>query len=232
MAVHTGAPELREGDYFGLALNRVARLRDAAHGGQILVSLAAEELVRDALPEGTSLRTLGEHRLRDLTRPERVFQILDSRLPDDFPPLRTLDTLPNNLPRHLTSFVGRRSDVAEVRQLITEAPLVTLSGPGGVGKTRLCLQVAAEQLDMYADGAWLVEFETLNDDWMNRTSGPERAGSHDLLVGQSYRAPRTGLLQAGTAEAELRTDRHWVVPTGGGYFFAPSISALRLFAED
>src|SRR5262249_26866348 len=107
MALHTGAAEERDGDYYGPTLNRAARLMSAGHGGQVLISQATYELIRDQPPEGASLRDLGEHRLKDLARPEHVFQLSSLALPSAFPPLRSLDSLPNNLPRQLTSFVGR-----------------------------------------------------------------------------------------------------------------------------
>ena len=115
------------------------------------------------LPSDVTLTDLGEHWLKDLAQPEHLYQVSVDGLPTAFPPLKSLVTLPNNLPRYLSTFVGRREDVAQVRQLIVEAPLVTLTGPGGVGKTRLCLQVAAELLETFQDGAWLVELETLSD---------------------------------------------------------------------
>src|SRR5262245_47954984 len=107
VALHAGEADLREGDYYGGAVNRAARLRAIAHGGQTLLSMATEELVRDTLPAGVTLRDLGEHRLSDLARPEHVFQVQAAGVPAEFPPLRSLDTLPNNLPLQLTSFVGR-----------------------------------------------------------------------------------------------------------------------------
>ena len=163
MALHTGEAELREGDYYGLAVNRCARLRAIAHGGQVLLSRATAELVRDALPEGAGLRPLGSHRLKDLQRPEQVSQLLHPDLPADFPPLRSLDTLPNNLPRQVTSFIGREREVAEVKRLLYPGALVTLTGAGGIGKTRLALQVAADLLDQYRDGVWLVELAPATD---------------------------------------------------------------------
>ncbi len=161
--IKTGEAEAREGDYFGPALNRAARLMSIAYGGQILLSGAAAEMVRDHLPEGAALRDLGEHRLKDLVRPERVFQLLGPGLPDDFPALRSLNALPNNLPVQLTSFIGREQEMAEVKDLLTTTHLLTLTGPGGTGKTRLSLQVAAEVLDVFPDGAWLVELAPLAD---------------------------------------------------------------------
>jgi class 3 adenylate cyclase len=132
MALHTGAAEERGGDYFGPPLNRVARLLSAGHGGQILLSLAAQELVREQLPEETALRGLGEWRLKDLFRPERVFQLTATDLPSEFPPLRTLEGRPNNLPLQPTPLVGREREVAEVTQRLSasETRLLTLTGPG------------------------------------------------------------------------------------------------------
>jgi GTP cyclohydrolase II len=142
--IHTGVAELRDGDYFGPSVNRAARLMSAAHGGQIVVSLVTEELVRDALPADTELRQLGEHRLRDVGRPEDVFQVCHPRLRADFPPLRSLEHLPGKLPVFLTSFVGRDRELDSVRDALAQARIVTLIGVGGVGKTRLALQVAAD----------------------------------------------------------------------------------------
>src|SRR3712207_5036599 len=141
MALHTGAAEHRDNDYFGPPLNRVARLLAAGHGGQILLSAVAQGLVREALPPDVDLRDLGEHRLKDLTMPERILQVIAPNLPADFPPLKTLELRRNNLPLQPTPFIGREREVATVRQrlLQPEVRLLTLTGPGGVGKTRLSL---------------------------------------------------------------------------------------------
>ncbi|MEX2547430.1 MAG: tetratricopeptide repeat protein [Chloroflexota bacterium] len=164
MGLHTGEPTQTErSGYVGMDVHRAARIAAAGHGGQLLLSQTTRELIATDLPTGTSLTDLGEHWLKDLAQPEHLYQLNGPNAPAAFPPLRSLVTLPNNLPRNLSSFVGRRQDVAEVRQLTTEAPLTTLTGPGGVGKTRLCLQVAAELVDTFADGAWLIELETLTD---------------------------------------------------------------------
>ena len=163
MALHTGAAETRDGDYFGQSLNRVARILASAHGGQVLLSLPTEELVRDNLPPGVQLRALGEHRLRDLARPEHLFQLVAPDLPSQFPALRSLESVPNNLPVQLTSFVGRERELAEVKRLLGSTRLLTLTGSGGTGKTRVSLQVSAELLEQYHDGVWFVEFATIDD---------------------------------------------------------------------
>ena len=160
-ALHRGPAEQRNGDYFGPTLNRTARLLSAGHGGQTLLSRTAREDL--ALPDGVELRDLGERRLRDLSRPERIFQLLAPDLPSEFPPLRSLEVLPNNLPAQLTTFIGRERELADVKRLVQSGRLVTLTGPGGTGKTRLSLQVAAELLESFADGVWLVELATLSD---------------------------------------------------------------------
>jgi predicted ATPase/class 3 adenylate cyclase len=163
MAVHAGAAEVREGDYAGSALNRVSRLLSAGHGGQTLFSQTAYDLVQGSSPEGITLRDLGAHSLKDLQQPLQVFQLVHPALPADFPPLRSLDVLPNNLPPQLTSFVGREQEMGEVRRLLSGTRLLTLTGAGGTGKTRLALQVAAELLDEFPDGVWLVDLATLVD---------------------------------------------------------------------
>ncbi len=161
--LHAGAADLRDGDYFGPALNRAARLLAIAHGGQTLISQTVYDLVRDALPEGAALRDLGAHRLKDLQRPERVHQLLHPGLPDEFPPLRSLEALPNNLPLQPTSFIGRERELTELRDLLPANRLLTLTGAGGSGKTRLALQLAAELVEAYPDGVWLVDLASLTD---------------------------------------------------------------------
>ena len=163
MGLHSGEAELRAGDYFGQALNRAARIMSVAHGGQILLSSLAAELAREHLPGDVSLLDLGEHRLRDLIRPEHIFQVLASDLPGEFPALKSLNSLPNNLPPQLTSFIGREREMQDARRLLASARLLTLIGPGGTGKTRLSLQLAADQLSEFKDGVWLVELAPLTD---------------------------------------------------------------------
>jgi predicted ATPase/class 3 adenylate cyclase len=163
MALHTGAAEVQDGDYVGACLNRMGRLSGIGHGGQTLLSRTTYELVREALPARASLRDLGEHRLRDLSAPEQVFQLLHPELPSEFPPLKSLDTPHHNLPVQLTSFVGRERDLAAVQQLLLVERLVTLTGAGGIGKTRLALQTAADLVDQFPDGVWLVDLAPLAD---------------------------------------------------------------------
>jgi predicted ATPase/class 3 adenylate cyclase/Tfp pilus assembly protein PilF len=165
MALHTGVTEERDGDYFGRPLNRVARLLATGHGGQVLLSQTTFDLVRDGMPAETSARPLGEHRLKDLGRPESIFQLLHPELADDFLPLRSLDNpdLKHNLPQQVTSFVGREKEIGEVRLLLERTALLTLTGAGGSGKTRLALQVAADMLDGSGGGVWLVELAPLTD---------------------------------------------------------------------
>jgi class 3 adenylate cyclase len=165
MALHTTAATPQDGDYLAPGLNRLSRLLTAAHGGQVLVSLATQDLARDALPAGSALRDLGEHPLRDLYRPEQVFQLLHPDLPADFPPIRTLATRPNNLPLQPTPFVGREDQVARIVDLLDrdDVRLLTITGPGGVGKTRLALQAAADLLESFPEGAWFVDLSVLDD---------------------------------------------------------------------
>ncbi len=163
MGLHTGEPILAADGYVGLDIHRSARICQAGWGGQILLSHATLELTREDLPAAFGLRDLGEHRLKDLHRPERIYQLLHPNLPADFPPLKSLDSMPNNLPRSLSSFIGREREIAEVKRLLASPFLLTLTGPGGCGKTRLALQVAADLVEGYADGVWLVELAPLSD---------------------------------------------------------------------
>ena len=163
MALHSGYADEREGDYFGPTVNRVARLLAIGHGGQVLVSAAASDLAQGDLPVRAALRELGAHRLKDLAHPEQVFQLLAEGLSAEFPALRSLESLPNNLPLQITSFLGRDEDVTEVKHLLQKTRLLTLAGMGGVGKTRLALQVGAEMLDQNPDGVWFVDLAGLQD---------------------------------------------------------------------
>lgn len=167
MALHTGVTEERGDDYVGPLLNRAARLLAAGHGGQILLTHATAMLALDNLPDGATLEDLGEHRLKDLFRPERVYQLAAPQLglPPQFPPLNSLQARPNNLPLQPTLFLGRDREVAEVRDTLSrdDVYLLTLTGPGGIGKSRLALQVAAELIDQFEDGVFFVPLASVSD---------------------------------------------------------------------
>jgi predicted ATPase/class 3 adenylate cyclase len=163
MGVHAGEPASRSSDYFGPVVNRAARIMAAGHGGQVLLSAAAAELVADRLAAGAGLRDLGLHRLKDLGRPERLFQLVHPDLGDGFPPLATLDRRPNNLPTQTSTFVGRDAELAQIgSRLADEAVrLLTLTGPGGTGKTRLALRAAADEIDRFEDGVFVVDLSAV-----------------------------------------------------------------------
>lgn len=161
--VHCGPSEARDGDFYGPVLNRAARVMSAAHGGQVLVTRAVVERAADRLPAEATLRDLGTVRLRDLASPERVYQLQHPALRAQFPPLRSLEATPNNLVQQLNSFVGRERELKEVRELLGRTRLLTLLGMGGIGKSRLSVQLGAELLDEYPDGVWLVELAPLAD---------------------------------------------------------------------
>lgn len=163
MGLHTGeASPTPDGDYTSLEVHRAARIAAAGHGGQILVSETTRALIGGSLPADVTIRDLGEHRLKDL-RPERLSQLVAAGLPADFPPIRSLDRRPNNLPTQLTSFVGRDHELAATLLLLDASRLLTLTGPGGTGKTRLALQLAAAAADRYPDGVWFVPLEPLRE---------------------------------------------------------------------
>ncbi|SRR5579884_626936 len=163
MALHTGNAEERDGDYFGQPLNRVARLLAIGHGGQVLLSAATQTLVLSALPPEAALKDRGLHRLKDLQEPEHVFQLLAPQLPEEFAPLNSLNLHRHNLPVQLSSFIGREKQIVEVQALLARARLLTLTGSGGTGKSRLSLQVAADLVETYRDGVWLVELAAVSD---------------------------------------------------------------------
>jgi class 3 adenylate cyclase len=165
IGLHTGEVQLRdEGNYAGPTINRTARLRDLAHGGQTVLSGATAELVADRLPEGGWLTDLGTHPLRDLPRPERVVQLCHADLVNEFPPLRTRSSVVSQrLPVQLTSFVGRDKELRQVRELLADNRLVTLTGAGGVGKTRLAVHIAAQLTNEFGDGVWYVDLAPITD---------------------------------------------------------------------
>jgi predicted ATPase/class 3 adenylate cyclase len=163
IGLHTGEGTLGGDNYIGIDVNRAARVAAAGHGGQVLLSSATRELVEQALADGLGLRDLGEHRLKDLAKPEHLFQLVIPGLLNDFPAPRSLEARPNNLPLELTSFIGRKREIEEVRRALEESRLVTLTGPGGTGKTRLGLQVGAELLDRFEHGVFFVGLAAVYD---------------------------------------------------------------------
>jgi predicted ATPase len=162
IGLHTGEGVLSGGSYVGLDVHRAARIANAGHGGQVLLSGTTHALVEGSLPAGVSLREMGEHRLKDLSRPERIWDLVIEGLQSEFPALRTLNAVPNNLPTQLTSFLGRQREIAESSRLLVDGRLLTLTGPGGTGKTRLSLQIAADATDRFPDGLYFVPLGTIS----------------------------------------------------------------------
>lgn len=214
MGLHTGEAVSAAGDYAGLDVHRASRICSVGHGGQILLSQAVADLARPFLPPGVHLRDLGNHRLKDVREPEHLLQVLHPDLQADFPPLRTLDARPNNLPIQLTSFIGREREMAEVKRLLSVSRLVTLTGSGGAGKTRLALQVAAEILDGYPDGVWLAEFAPITDPALvpktvaSAMSVPEQPGRDIANTLVEALRPRTVLLVLDNCEHLLAACRN------------------------
>ncbi len=165
MGLHLGEAQPRAGDYYGSAVNRAARLMAVAHGGQVLLSEAVANMAADRLPDGVSLKDLHQHRLKDLERPEHIFQLLYPGLREDFPPLSSLSQRPNNLPTQTSSFLGRESELAAIKERLTGdgVRLLSLTGPGGTGKTRLALQAAADLIDAFDDGVFFVDLAPIRD---------------------------------------------------------------------
>jgi predicted ATPase/class 3 adenylate cyclase len=202
IGLHTGAPVLAAGRYVGLDVHRAARIAAAGHGGQVLLSQSTRDLAEAELPEGARLLDLGEHRLKDLQRPEHLYQLVVADLSATFPPLKTLDRARHNLPVQLTPLVGRSEAVRQVVSLLArdDVRLVTLTGPGGIGKTRLALQAAAELVDRFADGVYLVALGPIADSdlvtgTIAQTLGMWAPGSASLAENlQSYLAEKDILL--------------------------------------
>lgn len=163
MGIHSGEAQQRAGDYFGPTLNRCARLMDTAHGGQVVVSSATAALLGDVLGEDLGLVDLGEHRLRDLQHAEHIFQVVAPGLTETFPPLRSLDAVRHNLPVQRSSFVGREPQIVAISDLLASSRLVTLTGVGGCGKTRLALEIAARNTERYPGGVFFVDLAPLAD---------------------------------------------------------------------
>jgi class 3 adenylate cyclase len=163
IAIHSGEADLRDGDYYGKPVNRCARLRSVAHGGQILISQTTYYLVRDELPAGVGLHDLGEYNLKDLERAKHIFQPVLADLPADFPPLNTPDQIHNNLPLALTSFIGRQREIEELEDLLWQSRLLTVAGSGGAGKTRLAIRVAQNVQGSFPDGVWFIDLAPLSN---------------------------------------------------------------------
>jgi predicted ATPase/class 3 adenylate cyclase len=163
MGLHTGESEARDGDYYGPSVNLAARVMGLGHGGQILLSEATAVLIKNRPPPECTLSDLGQHRLKGIAAPARVFQLCHPQLPATFPALKSLATFKHNLHRQLSSFIGREKELADVKRRLKETQLLTLLGPGGTGKTRLMLQAAEEVIEDYPDGVWLVELAPLTD---------------------------------------------------------------------
>jgi predicted ATPase/class 3 adenylate cyclase len=161
--LHLGAVERRDKDYFGAPVNRAGQIMSAGHGGQVLLSRAVVDALGERLPSGVSLRDLGRVRLKDLTTPEHIYQVLHPQLRQDFPPLRSLEATPNNLPQQTTSFVGREREVAQAKERLHQTRLLTLLGMGGLGKTRLAMQIGADLMTAYPDGIWFVDLAPIVD---------------------------------------------------------------------
>jgi predicted ATPase/class 3 adenylate cyclase len=188
MGMHVGQALAREGDFFGPPVNRAARIMAAAHGGQVLLSEHAAALTEPRLPAEAGLRDLGEHRLKDLFQPEHIFQLVHPALASDFPPLATLSDRPNNLPTQTSEFLGREAQLAAIRDLLDTAGvrILTLTGPGGIGKTRLALQAAADQIDRFEDGVYFIDLSAVRDpdavfETIVRTVGLTGASDEQLL---------------------------------------------------
>jgi len=161
IALNTGEAELRDGDFYGPTVNRCARLRSITHGGQTILTQVTYGLVQETMPEGFTFLDLGEHKLKDISRAERIYQLISPGLPADFPPLRTPKRLLQNMPVTLTSFIGRQKELVEVKHRLTTRRLITLSGPGGVGKTRLATQSASAAMEHFPDGGWMIDLTSI-----------------------------------------------------------------------
>jgi predicted ATPase/class 3 adenylate cyclase/Flp pilus assembly protein TadD len=260
MALHTGHVEERDGDYLGSAVNRAARLLAIGHGGQVLVSHAAADLVQDEMPSDSDLLDLGAHRLKDLTRAERVYQLVAPGLLESFPALRSIEHMPNNLPQQITSFVGRENELEEIAALLEQHRLVTLVGTGGSGKTRCAIQTGAELLDRFVDGIWVIDLAPLSDPSLvvaevAQTLGVREAPNHPLLetlltflerrqlllildncehvIGEVRRVA-TGILRRSAGVNILATSRENLSIAGEHVFGLPSLSlpaAVALFTD-
>jgi len=209
IGVHVGSAQERDGDYFGPAVNRVARLMSIGHGGQLLLSNTAYELVREVAPSDAEFIDLGSHNLKDLTQPERVWQATIAGMAREFSALRSVASYPNNLPLQVTAFFGREDDIDEVKRDIADHHVLTLFGAGGVGKTRLAIQAGAELLERFADGVWIADLAPVNDarsvlSVVAQAVGVDQSrGALDERVIANWLAPKRLLLILDNAEHVL-----------------------------
>ena len=240
IGLHTGEATLAGEDYVGIDVHRAARIAAAGHGGQVLLSDTTRVLTEGTLPEGVELRDLGQRRLKDLSRPERITQLVIEGLPSDFPPLNTLDATPNNLPTQLSSFLGRERELTEVETLLAKTRLLTLTGPGGTGKTRLSLQVGARVADRFADGIFFVPLSTLRDPELvpgtiaHEVGLPERGGLDPMSSLNNYLRERRILLILDNFEQVSDSSPKIAELLGaapGLSVLATSRSALRIYGE-
>ncbi len=214
MGLHTGEAEPHDGTYVGLDVHRAARIAAAAHGGQVLLSGATRAIVEKNLTSDLSLRDLGEHRLRDIARPEHLYQLLVSGLAAEFPPPRSLDAPRYNLPAQLTRFVGRKSELAEIKKVLRTSRLLTLTGPGGTGKTRLALEVAHGLVDDFPDGVWFTELTPLTDPGLTAQAVATAMGAREQ-PGRPVVEVVTDLLRDGTVLLILDNMEH-LLPVAAG----------------
>ena len=209
--LHTGPVQSRDNDYFGSTINRTARIMNAAHGGQILISQALADALCDALPTGVALKGLGSVRLKGLTTSEVVYQVVHPKLYQNFPALRELEATPNNLPQQLTSFIGREREREEIEDMLGGSRLLTLLGMGGLGKTRLSLQIGTSVMEQYPDGVWFIDLQTIRDDSLVASETARVLGVREepgtAARADADRAPED--TQAGADPRQLRAgDRH------------------------
>ena len=240
IGLHTGEASLAGSDYIGLDVHRAARIAAAGHGGQVLLSDTTRSLVDSSLPEGVTTRDLGQRRLKDLSRPERIHQLVIEGLPNEFPALKTLDATPNNLPIQLSSFLGRERELSEVEELLSRSRLLTLTGPGGTGKTRLSLQVGAREADRFPDGIFFIPLSLLKDaDLVPATIAqelglPDRGGLSPMAALIDHLRERRTLLILDNfeqvADASPRV-AELLAAAPGLAVLATSRSALRIYGE-
>ena len=240
IGLHTGEASLAGADYVGLDVHRAARIAAAGHGGQVLLSDTTRSLVESTLPEGVTARDLGQRRLKDLSRPERIHQLVIEGLPNDFPALKTLDATPNNLPIQLSSFLGRERELDEVEELLGRTRLLTLTGPGGTGKTRLSLQVGAREADRFPDGIFFIPLSLLKDPELvpgtiaQELGLPDRGGLSPMAALIDHLRERHTLLildnfeQVGDAAPRIA---ELLAASPGLAVLATSRSALRIYGE-